>query len=225
MKMKVVMCIAALLAAGSASAATITVENAGTNNYGDAGGFVIDFDATSVTTADWIPDLVDGQIYSLDSVSMKYGGSQANTSPKYLGVYTGFSAGVLSGFLGVSTNSVDFATAAAGDWRQFDFSGIQVTADSTVGAGSGLLYFAYQTGTGELAGLETTVSTRRNEGFPGDPQMPIYLANILAFGAVQSPRAPQYQATLTPVVPEPTSLVLGGISCILLLSKRGQSRK
>ncbi len=210
MKKTVTCIVAALLTAGCvwAQTSSVTVENAGTFNYGDCAGFRIDFDATPSGTVVWTPPLVSGETYFLNSVSIKYGGSQANTLPKYLGVYSGFSGGVLSGFLGVSDYPIDFTLLPAGAWTNFTFSGITVTVDSTVGSGSGLLNFVYQTEPTARTGVETGVSTRRNEGFPTEDQMPIFYANIIAtWGAVIPARAPQYQATLT-VVPEPSAVAL-----------------
>lgn len=213
--------VAMLLMAGQASAEIVVASDAGTAAYGDANGFRIDFDSTFATAADWTPDLTAGQAYQLNSVSVRYGGAQANATPKYLGVYTGLTGGVLSGFRGVSSNTVDFSTAVTGDWQQFNFSGIDVTTDSTVGSGSGLLYFVYQTGAEALTGLETTVSTQRFDGFPSTEVTADYLANILAFGTVQIARAPEYQASLTAAVPEPMTAGLIGIpGALFLLSRR-----
>ena len=220
--------------AGTSSAASVIVTDGDGNAYGDAAGFRIDFDSTTIPVvtstegvnagaSDWSPALVSGQSYSLDSVSIRYSGAQAVTTPKYVGVYTGFEAGVLSGFQGVSNNAVDFALATSGTWHGFAFSSISLTVDSTVGSGSGLLYFVFQTGTSAVSALETTVGLQRNNGFPGDDQMPVWHSNILAFGAVQTTRAAEYQATLT-AVPEPSSfaLALGGAG---LMIRRRRNRR
>lgn len=232
MKIPILQLLAAACAAGAASAATVVVTDGNGNNFGDSGGFRIDFDSTAIPvtasvdgvaagSSDWSPGLVDGQAYSVDSVSIRYGGSQATTDPKFVGVYTDLSAGVLSGFVGVSDNAVNFALAAADTWQQFNFTGLNVTVDSAVGSGSGLLYFVFQSGTSAIASLETAVSLHRNNGFPADDQMPDWHSNILAFGAVQAPRAAEYQATLT-AVPEPSALVLAlGGAALLFRRHRG----
>jgi PEP-CTERM putative exosortase interaction domain len=224
MKKTLAVFVATVLTVGFAGAqtSTVTATDAGTAAYGDASGFLIDFDATPTLAVPWSPALVSGGLYSLDSISIRYGGAQANTSPKYLGVYSSFSSGVLSGFLGVSDNAIDFTAAASESWQQFNFSGINLTVDSTVGSGSGLLYFVYQTGTSAIGGLETTVSTMRFDGFPADPVTGDYLANILAFGTIQAARAPEYQASIT-AVPEPSAIALLGFAGGMLLFARRRS--
>ncbi len=214
-------CIVALVASGATSthAATILASDGDGNVYGDAAGLAIDFDSSSATLADWTPDLIGGLSYSLNSVSVRYGSSELVADDKYLGVYTGFNSGILSGFLGTSANAIDFTSATPGSWQQFNFSGISLTVDSTVGSGSGLLYFVYQTSTADRSGqgTETTVQTQRFNGETGN--MAATLSSILAFGTAQAARSPEYQATLTPV-PEPSTFALAGVSAAALLARR-----
>ncbi len=214
-------CLAVLVASGAVSthAASIFASDGDGNVYGDAAGLAIDFDSSSAALADWTPDLVAGQTYSLNSVSVRYGSSELVADDKYLGVYTGFASGILSGFLGTSANAIDFTSATAGSWQQFNFTGLNVTVDSTAGSGSGLLYFVYQTSTADRSGMgtETTVQTQRFNGETGN--MAATLSSILAFGTAQAARSPEYQATLTPV-PEPTSFALAGLSAAALLVRR-----
>lgn len=214
-------CIAALVASGAVSthAASIVATDGDGNVYGDAAGLAIDFDSSSATLADWTPDLVAGLSYSLNSVSVRYGSTELVADDKYLGVYTGFTSGILSGFLGASVNAIDFTSATPGSWQQFNFSGINLTVDSTVGSGSGLLYFVYQTSAADRSGqgTETTVQTQRFNGETGN--MAATLSSILAFGTAQATRSPEYQATLTPV-PEPSAFALAGLSAAALLARR-----
>jgi hypothetical protein len=229
MMKSVISCAALLLLAGSAAAQTIITGDGGATSFGDTQGFAIDFDSTAAANADWTPDLVGGQSYSVRSVSVTYGGAQdaANAAPKYLGVYSGLTAGALSGFLGASTNSVDYATSAAGDLKTFLFSGVNVTADSTVGAGSGLLYFVYQDAQAALGALPAyDVSTRRFENGVTDPGLAMTntLSNIISFGGLNNNRAPEYQAVLAPV-PEPTAAALAGITSVALLAVRRRRAK
>ncbi len=211
-----------LFKSGQAPAAVITASDGGGTAYGDCLGFGIDFDTSAADFADWTPDLADGQSYNLDFLSVRFGGAQANTTAKYLGVYSGFSGGTFSGFLGVSTNAIDFTTAVTGDWQQFNFSGINVIADSTVGSGSGMLYFAYQTGTSAITGGETTVSTMR---FNTDTTIAQSLSSVIAFGTLQAVRAPEYQASLTAVaVPEPSTLAILGITGFASLAARRRNK-
>jgi hypothetical protein len=200
--------ILALLAAGSASAETIKVDDdaTGGNSYGNTAGFAIDFDATapaaasSVTTG-WDPPLVAGKSYALNSISIQYGGSVTiGSGVVYLGVYSGGVNG--EGFVGVSTNAIDFNTATADNWYTWEFEGINVTVDSTVGSGTGLLYFRYQPSqnSGDIGGTE--ISTRR---LNYDAAMTQGLASIIAYGTLQGARAPEYIADIgskdTPFMP------------------------
>ena len=226
MKMTLIWTLVALLCTGVASAEMIIAGDGGTTAFGDTQGFAIDFDSTPAANADWTPDLVAGTTYKLNSISITYGGPGIdgdNGVAKYLGVYTGLSSGVLSGFLGASTNTFPIATAVAGDLATWNFSGIQVTADSTVGGGAGLLYFAYQdvnTAT-SLGGNDVDFPTRRFENSVTDPTsaMSNTLSSIIAFGGLQAGRAPEYQANLSRI-PEPTTFVLLGLCGAALLGAR-----
>lgn len=188
--------ILALLIAGSASAETITVTDdpaGGGNSYGNTVGFAIDFDstaplaATTVTTG-WAPPLVAGKSYALNSVSMQYGGAvTSGTGICYLGVYSDMG----TTFLGASTNSIDFNTTAADTWCTFNFENLNVVVDSTVGSGTGLLYFYYQPA--QTSGTGGEISTRR---LNYDAAMTQVLSSIIAYGTLQGARAPHYKADI-----------------------------
>ncbi|HOK95417.1 MAG TPA: PEP-CTERM sorting domain-containing protein [Anaerohalosphaeraceae bacterium] len=209
--------ILALLVAGSASAEFVSATDGDGNLYGNTECFRVDFDATPASMADWNPDLVSGQTYKLDFVSIR-NGSNSDATPLYLGVYSGFSAGTWSGFLGVSDNAIDFAAVAAGAWAQYTFTGISVTVDAAVGSGSGMLYFLFQTGTAARTTAEVNRSIQRNNGYPGDPVTGDWLANIIAYGGVVDSRAPEYQAQLT--IPEPATMVLLSLGSLAIFRKR-----
>jgi len=212
----------ALLSAGSAFAqSTITVTDGTGNTYGNATGIGIDFDsALTPATAPWTPALVNGQQYTVNSVSLR--DFSDNTGAVYLGVYTTLSSGVLSGFLGASVNTVDFSTVVNGNWAQFNFSGITVTADNTPGSGSGLLYFSFQS-------VNTSTSSsliepmHRIDGF-GSYSLQDYGNNVIAFGALQTTRALEFQSTVTSVAPVPEpgtyALLLGGLGTLTLFRRR-----
>ena len=119
MKTAMVWLLGSLLAAGPAWAASVTATDGGTAVYGNANGIAIDFDATPAPNAVWTPGLVNGQTYVLNSVAIK--NTTTNTGNYYLGVYTGFSGGVLSGFKGVSDSAKDFSTSP-NNWLTFTFS-------------------------------------------------------------------------------------------------------
>lgn len=193
------------------------------------------------------PALTSGQAYTLGSVSVRSGVAAAGDvsfgSAVYLGVYDGMPASGANAphFFGVSTNSISFTTATNGNWQAFNFSTttpITVTADSTVwnadgsttpsghtsanpaGAGSGVLYFVFQTGTDALTGLPgPVVKLQRIDGGPGNEEMSLYHSVVIGNGGPVQSRTAEYQATLT-AVPEPTSLALLGVSSLLVLRRR-----
>jgi len=191
--------VASLLTAAAAAAATVTATDGGTTVYGNCNGIAIDFDATPASLAVWSPSLVGGQTYALNSLAIK--NASGNSGNYYLGVYTGFSGGVLSGFLGVSDTTRDFSTAA-NDWLTFTFSNLNhtITVDATVGAGLGLRYFVYQAGTSALVAPNVILGTAR---FGADTYLTNSLGGIMAFGGVVANRSPQYQATITSATEPP----------------------
>ncbi len=209
----VFMCMAL---ASMVSAGIVEVYDNTGDAYGNTRGFRIDFDAsTTSVNVDWTPDLVDGQIYSLDSLTLKADSTNSTVTPVYLGVYTGFDAGVWSGFLGVSDQAYDWGTPAVDTVLTYTFTGINVTADSVVGSGSGLLYFMYQYGTEARTTYEITRATCKwNLG------MADTFSNIIGDNnAIVSDRSPEYAAQLT-AVPEPVTMVLLGLGGLLLRRKR-----
>jgi len=198
------------------SAEVVTVYDNTGDSYGNTQGFRIDFDAsTSSVNVDWTPDLVDGQVYSLDSLTLKADSTNVTAIPVYIGVYTGYDAGVWSGFLGVSDQACDWGTPTVDTVLAYTFTGINVTADSVVGSGSGLLYFMYQYGTQARTAYEITRATCKwNLGMNGT------FSNVIGDGGViVSDRAPEYAAQLT-AVPEPVTMVLLGLGGLLLRRKR-----
>ena len=216
--------ISALLIAGSASAETITVTDSLANTYGNTQGLAIDFDTTTAglnpaITTGWAPPLTDGQQYSVDSISVISGAEVlVGSGNVYLGVYSGLGeAGVLSGFLGTSTNTVDFTTTVSGDWETFNFSGISVTADSVVGAGTDMLYFVFQPTTAAKA--NSYGDEIRLHRINVDTTIDQALSSVIAYGGLSTLRAPEYQAQITPI-PEPATLALMGLGALAILRKR-----
>jgi hypothetical protein len=218
--------LGALLTAGSvlAQSSSVTDTDGDGNIYGNVSGVVIDFDSTAASAAVWSPPLSDGTTYNLNSLSFRQGAT-TDAASLYLGVYTGLASGVLSGFLGASANAINWSTVADGTWAQYTFSGINVTADSTVGSGSGLLYFVFQAETTAIGGTEVgDISLQRINGFGSTDTMLTDLNHVIAYGAPVTTRALEYQATVTPV-PEPASLAMIGLSGAgLLLAIRRQKK-
>jgi hypothetical protein len=216
-------CAAAALSAAPVAAQTVTASDGTTSHtYGNTSGFAIDFNSTAESAAVWSPALVAGQQYALDAIAIELGTSGSvttPTTPEYLGVYTGFSSGTLSGFLGASQNAINFSTATTLTWLDFNFSGIDVTADSgtPLSGGSGELYFVYQEGTAAQTGengADQVPTIRFGAGAATDTTDS--LSDIIAYGGLAGSRAPQYEASLT-AVPEPSTMalsVLSGMACL-----------
>jgi hypothetical protein len=154
-------------------------------------------------------------------VSLRNG--SADAGPVYLGVYSGNSLGAFTGFLGASVNSVDFSTVTDGTFATFNFNSITVTADNVAGSGSGLLYFGFQSSQAASGSSLLTRSMHRIDGF-GSYSVADYGNNVLAYGAMQTTRALEFQAVVT-AVPEPASLALFGLSGMALLYARRRSMK
>lgn len=195
----------ALLIAGWVSAVTpsaITVTDSLANTYGNTQGLVIDFDATATglnagITAGWVPALVDGQTCTLDSITLRSGDEVlAGTGTVYLGVYTSLAGDISGGFLGTSTNAIDFTATADGDWVTFNFSDINVTVDSVVGSGTGMLYFIFQQTTDAKTG--TGGDEIRIHRINSDTTIDQALASVIAYGGLSTLRVPEYQAQITP---------------------------
>ncbi len=211
--------VASLLSTGAASGSSVTATDGGTVAYGNCNGIAIDFDATAAPNAVWMPSLTNGQSYTLNSVAIK--NASTNTGSYYIGVYTNFSGGVLSGFKGVSDAANNFATSP-NNWLTFTFSNLNynLIVDSTVGSGSGMHYFVYQSGTSAITSPNVILGTDR---FGADTYMTNSLASIMAFGGLVANRSPQYQATITQLVPTqppavPTGLSAAGSNAAVLLT-------
>ena len=234
MKKTTLLMLAAVLTAGSVWAQTtntVTATDGAGNAYGNCVGFVIDFNANGGTYAPWTPSLVSGLQYSLNSISIKSGATGSATD--YLGVYAGNVAGTGSSinlssltFLGASENAINFATAPTLTWLQYDFSGINVTADSvTPGTftGSGTLLFVYQPINTAESSWQNPVSTIRFNAtgtIAADSLSQIYGNNNWA-----SQRAPQYEASVTAVpTPEPSTMALAALGGASLLFWRRRSK-
>jgi hypothetical protein len=237
MKKTTLLMLAAALTAGSVWAQTtntVTATDGTTGSaYGVTVGFVIDFNANGGTLAPWTPSLVSGLQYSLNSISIQSGAVGSATD--YLGVYYGNVAG--SGqsinlstltFLGASQNAINFSTAPTLTWLQYNFSGINVTADSvTPGTftGSGTLLFAYQPINTAESSWQNPVSTLRFGNGAGATVNADSLSEIYGNNNLVAGRAPQYEASVTAVpTPEPGTMALAALGGASLLFWRRRSK-
>ena len=208
------------LSAISAGAATVTVDDHN-NSFGDVDAFAIDFDATTGGTADWTPDLSTSNTYSIDSISVWEQGTQ--DTDFYLGVYTGFTGGTLSGFQGASTNTINFSDETGTFKVTWDFigQGITVTPEVTPGSGGDQRYFVFQTVATaqttlvDLGDNTTTLAIFRNGSYADR------LSGVIKAGdtSVRGNRNQSYEATLT-AIPEPSSAALLGLGGLALILRR-----
>ena len=188
-----------------AQAATLQTSQQNSNKtYGNAQGFGIDFDSTAVNRATATPVLTNGVTYSLDDISVRVNTSHGKfgaTRDSYLGIYTSVATnGVLSGFLGVSTNSVHLVDGSNKNFQTWTFSNIDVTVDNTVGSESGLLFFVFQTNTTAVTSLNETFDTpliRDNRFTTTQANTLGSIINGATPNKVVISRAPLYKATLT----------------------------
>jgi len=185
---------------------TVTTSNS-TATYGDLNGVAIDFDSTVRTQANWDPDLVAGDEYTIKSVGFRVNTSHSNfgsTVDIYLGVYTGLSGIALSGFEGVSDSAVTLTDASGIVSATWDFTGMTVTPEANAGSGGDQRYFVFQTGTTAL----TQLDTRRIPLMRASATYANRLSAVLrrSNGGLNANRNPDFTATLT--IPEPASLGL-----------------
>ena len=225
------------LFAGSASAATYIIQDGATPPssgaaFGATNGVALAVDTTyntafSANSPLWEPDLVAGQSYFLNSITL-YSSGSANADPTalFLSVFNssfaGFDGDTAAEHLGFSTNSVSF-TGGTGQAVTWNFSGIQVTADSdgSLTTGSGTLYFFFD---------DDTTRNNLNAG----PQRAVFrmdantAGNTVGSGVMSgntaapiTDRAPEMQAQLT-AVPEPTTfaMLLGGVGVLIGFQRR-----
>ena len=160
MKKTMAILFALTIASAIQAANTVSVTDTDTNDYTRTSGVAIDFDATTGLAADWTPDLTNGRMYRVDSVSLFLGEQGTTNENLYLGVYRTISTDTggpdaLSDFLGVSDNTINPSTAAVDTALTWTFATIAATATvnprNNPGRGSeDTLYFVMQTGTAAM---------------------------------------------------------------------------
>lgn len=223
---RMMIALISVVAAGVVQAEMVTVTDAAANDYGATSGVAIDFDATTGLTANWNADLVSGQQYEVDSISLYLGAQGTINEDLYLGIYTGLdeqigvqAAATLSGFLGVSQNTINLATAPLDTALTWTFADglATVTSELNPGTGGDVLYFVLQTGTGALADVGVAVngsrSFRRIDGTVGtfDDELSAVIHGsrngTLTDPDIVTGRALEYSATVT-AIPEPATMGL-----------------
>ena len=231
--------LSALALVVAVQAEVVSVTDSAGNNYGKTSGVAIDFDASTGLSADWAPDLATGQQYRVDSLTLFLGGQGLVDEDLYLGVYTGLdeqigvqAAATLSGFQGVSDNTINLFSADLNTALTWSFTGdaFQVTPESNPGAGGDILYFVLQTGTGALADTGSIQSDDRpfrriNTGGSFDDELSATIHgsrnNNTTSPDLVFDRALEYEAQIT-AIPEPATLgmvtLFGG--GILLIRRR-----
>ncbi len=225
----------ALSFAAQAGAATLHIDNTtttppATGNFGRTAGAYVLFSSTGLDSAanlNWgSAPPQDGQLYSIDSVSFVKNNVGPATSPAnlWIGVYTGYSGGTLTGFLGASNASVAWAAATSGSTHTWSFDGISVTADPGV-----QLYFMFQTSadarTSQL-GLtaENDLSiVRLPDSGTTNGGAHTYAAQGVGIiqdnGTDRTDRIP-FITLQTTLIPEPSSAALFGLGALALLRRR-----
>ncbi|HEY0008689.1 MAG TPA: PEP-CTERM sorting domain-containing protein [Tepidisphaeraceae bacterium] len=219
-----------MAAASTAQAAVATVVDNGSSQFGDMYGFALDFDRTQGISGSYTP-VPASTPYSIDSVTV-FRGNDTSTGTVYLGVYTGLSGSTLSGFQGVSNNTVTLGSlATARAPLTFNFSGINVTPETNPGSGGDVRYFAFQTGTTAItnylglieggATQGTQVPLARIDGDNGQfsDELSGVLAGNTATATLRTDRSPEYIATIN-AVPEPAALSLLGVAGLAMLRRR-----
>lgn len=160
MKKTMAILFALTIATAAQAASTVSVADDSGEKYGKTTGVAIDFDATTGLTADWTPDLTNGRLYRVESLSLFLKSPGLIDEDLYLGVYTNLdeqigvqAAATLGGFLGVSDNTFNLATASTNTALTWTFSAIapEVAPRNNPGFGDDILYFILQTGTEALA--------------------------------------------------------------------------
>ena len=209
----------------SAQAVTLATDifNSGAT-FGDTPGVVIDFDSTDVAKSTATPALMDGTSYSINEITFRVDSSHAGfgaTADVFLGVYTTFSGGVLSGFLGTSATAVTITDGGGVNPATWNFSNpaITVTSATDPGAGTDQRFFIFQSGTAAL----TALGGAGNINVPlmrADETYPASLAAILKDDSgLYLSRSPDFTATIT-VVPEPSTGALLGLAGLALILRR-----
>jgi len=224
--------VALLLSVEKSSAAPILDINGTTAVFGATTGFYVPFEAAA-GTANWSPDLTNATSYNITSLSVVKENNAVSTDPTqtfFLGVYTGLNAvtNTLSGYLGTSTNSIDYKAAANLSTLTWTFDG--TTSSAAAGVGN-TLYFVFQLTSGsqsaallESTGLggNNTTGFQRVAGAGTASDAFNFGAGIIQGDAaitLRDNRVPIFELV---VVPEPSTwaLLAGSLAVLMVIPRR-----
>lgn len=240
MKKLIFTIIGGLLLTGSASADIVVA--GGGSNFGGTAGVAVQFDASPVgagaTDNISVTELVDGGTFSVDSLTLNAVGNtqRTNTTPFFLGVYNSIGPATgadvpLSGFQGVSSNSVIFNDLNALEAFTFSFSDILVTANADLADLSDELFFVFQdsqeaiTALPAIANNTTGIDRLANDADVDSRVQIIQVPNVLGV-VLRADRAPRINVSVSQVltaIPEPSSLALVCLSGVFAVARRRRS--
>lgn len=243
MKKLIFTIIGGLLLTGSASADIVVA--GGGSNFGATAGVGVQFDASPVgagaTGNIAVTELVDGGTFSVDSLTLNAVGNtqRTNTTPFFLGVYNSIGPAdgtdgtivPLSGFQGVSSNSVIFNDLDALQAFTFSFSDILVTANADLADLSDELFFVFQDSQEAITALpaianNTTGIDRLANGADVDSRVQIIQVPNALGVVLRADRAPRINVSVSQVltaIPEPSSLALVCLSGVFAVARRRRS--
>lgn len=219
------------LTAGVASAA-ITTSVATPSGFGSTGGVAVHFDASAVPASASsniaVNGLVAGTTYFIDSLTLVASNQAVSTTPWYLGVYTGLTAGIgstsVTGFQGVSNQAIDWSTIGEGNDINYSFSGITFTSNADLADTSDLRFFILQSGTAAITELpiipnnQTGIQRLGNAADVDSRTGIVQTPNGMSIG-LRGDRAPLIDVTFS-AVPEPSSFALILLSGIFAVTRR-----
>ncbi len=202
--------------ASASPAATLSISSGSSATFGRTDGVFVPFAAPAASN--WSPTLVNGQVYAINSVSYIKNNTDATFANLWIGIYTSYTptSGALSGFLGSSSNSVAWGTAANGSTQNWNFSGVSATADT-----SSTLYLMFQTSAtaigAQLDVAEGAIALRRLPDADGG--LAAGAGIIQGEATTRNDRTP-FMTLATTAVPEPSTLLLSTLGGLVLLRRK-----
>lgn len=220
-----------LLAASAAMAQTFTITNAWSGVSGDKGnvaGFAFKAEGGLFPNNVNPAGTIIPPTFSLDSLTLTRPGDTTTPNfgttgvqltsadtPVYVDIYTAYSGGIFSGYVGSSANSVTWSQTAATTPYSFNFSNISLNSSTKY-----WLVFSENNVDGDVANFRLRLNTSGADTTAGEGKG--YLtgdtAQVLGATLALQDWAPEF--TLTASVPEPTSTALVGLGILTLAFRR-----